>query len=116
MALVQCPECGKEVSSAAAACPGCGHPVLPAHPIVVSTVVSNQAVVSNHDPAPSKSNLLAGCLGFCLGPVGLWYKGQWAAGWAWLVMGVVLATSVPLLLPFLWVGMAVHAMVAKPKA
>ena len=28
VALIQCPECGKEVSSAAAACPSCGHPVV----------------------------------------------------------------------------------------
>jgi zinc-ribbon domain len=27
MALVQCPECGKEVSSEAPVCPGCGFPV-----------------------------------------------------------------------------------------
>jgi endogenous inhibitor of DNA gyrase (YacG/DUF329 family) len=27
MALVDCPECGKQVSSEAAACPGCGHPI-----------------------------------------------------------------------------------------
>jgi ssDNA-binding Zn-finger/Zn-ribbon topoisomerase 1 len=27
MALVKCPECGKEVSSAATACPNCGYPM-----------------------------------------------------------------------------------------
>lgn len=27
MALIQCPECGTEVSSEAAACPKCGHPL-----------------------------------------------------------------------------------------
>lgn len=27
MALIKCPECGKEVSSAAPSCPGCGYPV-----------------------------------------------------------------------------------------
>jgi uncharacterized membrane protein YdbT with pleckstrin-like domain len=27
MALISCPECGKQVSTAAAACPGCGFPV-----------------------------------------------------------------------------------------
>jgi hypothetical protein len=27
MALIKCAECGKEISSAAASCPGCGHPV-----------------------------------------------------------------------------------------
>lgn len=27
MALIKCPECGKEISSSASACPNCGHPV-----------------------------------------------------------------------------------------
>ena len=27
MALIKCPECGKEVSDKAAACPNCGFPV-----------------------------------------------------------------------------------------
>ena len=27
MALINCPECGKEVSSQAPACPSCGHPI-----------------------------------------------------------------------------------------
>ncbi|MEN3749366.1 hypothetical protein TPR58_19485 [Sphingomonas sp. HF-S3] len=27
MALVPCPECGRSISTAASACPGCGHPV-----------------------------------------------------------------------------------------
>ena len=49
-----------------------------------------------------KSNAVAGCLGLLLGPVGLWYKGQWAAGFAWLVMAVILGiASGGLLAPFL---------------
>lgn len=33
MALMNCPECGREVSSAAASCPNCGHPITrPAAP------------------------------------------------------------------------------------
>jgi hypothetical protein len=27
MAMIQCPECGNQVSSAATACPNCGHPI-----------------------------------------------------------------------------------------
>ena len=27
MALIKCPECGKEVSSGAESCPNCGHPI-----------------------------------------------------------------------------------------
>ena len=29
MAMIQCPECGKQISSAAASCPNCGHPLTP---------------------------------------------------------------------------------------
>jgi len=29
MALIHCPECRREVSDQAAACPGCGHPIKP---------------------------------------------------------------------------------------
>lgn len=66
---------------------------------------------------PSQSDNTAGCLGLLLGPIGLWYKGQWAAGFAWIVgiilvvfgtagLGVVFA-------PFFWIGMAIHAYKAK---
>jgi len=30
MSLINCPECGKQVSSKAPACPGCGNPISPA--------------------------------------------------------------------------------------
>lgn len=29
MALIKCPECGKEISSAAKKCPNCGKPINP---------------------------------------------------------------------------------------
>lgn len=32
MALIKCPACGREISSDAASCPGCGHPIAPAPP------------------------------------------------------------------------------------
>lgn len=32
MALIQCPECSKEISDKAAACPSCGTPVAAARP------------------------------------------------------------------------------------
>lgn len=28
MALIRCDECGKEISDKAAACPGCGYPII----------------------------------------------------------------------------------------
>jgi hypothetical protein len=106
MSLMKCPECGREVSSAAAACPACGHPIHPTQQVVVTA-----------PPPPVKSDGLAGCLGLLLGPVGLWYKGHWAAGFAWLVMAVLLgAASGGILTSVCWIGMAVHAMTARPKA
>ena len=32
MALIHCPECGREISDQAAACPGCGFPLSPVEP------------------------------------------------------------------------------------
>jgi len=67
----------------------------------------------------SHSNGIAGCLGFFLGPVGLWYKGQWAAGFAWITVTilVVLATAGVgvIFAPFFWLGIAIHAYAATPK-
>jgi hypothetical protein len=88
--LHRCQACGRQVSIHASACPQCGHHV-----------------------APDKSALAAGCLGLLLGPVGLWYKGQWAAGFAWLAMTVLLSLGTAgLAAPFCWIGMAIHAAVA----
>jgi hypothetical protein len=54
MALINCPECGKQVSTAAAACPSCGYPISPsqqekvqASPIA-GVPVSNQLLLKVH--------------------------------------------------------------------
>lgn len=86
-----CPACAKSVSATAHACPGCGHQLMVA-----------------------KSDALAGCLGLALGPVGLWYKGHWGAGIAWLVVGTIVCLGTGLLAaPFVWLGCGLHAMMAK---
>jgi hypothetical protein len=90
----ECPYCGAKVSSEVEKCKHCGEFIAPSH----------------------HSDLLAGFLGLFLGPVGLWYKGNWAAGFAWLTMGILL--SIPtggLAAPFFWIGMMIHAVAAKPK-
>ena len=98
MALGHCRECGREVSTEAAACPSCGAP---------------NPTGSALRPR-EKSNLAAGCLGLLLGPVGLWYKGRWAAGFAWLVMTLILGSvTLGIAVPFCWLGMAVHAVAAE---
>lgn len=52
MALVSCPECGKEISDAAQSCPHCGHPIQEPQP-------------QNTPPAPRKSKrpiIIAACV------------------------------------------------------
>src|SRR5215471_13464541 len=51
MALINCPECGKQVSTAAATCPHCGYPVAErlqqgqaATPVAASTVPSTEVL------------------------------------------------------------------------
>ena len=73
--------------------------------------------VASQADVPEKSAAMAGCLGLALGPVGLWYKRQWAAGFAWLAMAVVSGFSLGIwVAPIFWVGMAIHAAVAETKA
>jgi hypothetical protein len=67
----------------------------------------------------SHSSLIAFFLGLLLGPVGLWYKGRYAAGFAWVFMCVIICVPTGilglLLAPIFWLCMAIHAAVAKPK-
>ena len=62
---------------------------------------------------------MAGCLGFCLGPIGLWHKGHWAAGFAWIAMAILIVVGTGgigiVLAPVFWIGMGIHAYNAKPK-
>ena len=51
MALIQCPECGKQVSTSAQACPTCGFPV--------ADKVQQGEVVAQPVPAPGAEELLA---------------------------------------------------------
>lgn len=89
-----CPFCKQQIPSGAIKCQHCGEFLA----------------------APKKSDFLAGCLGLLLGPVGLWYKGHWAAGFAWLVMGIIAGFATGFIAaPIFWIGMAIHAAVATPK-
>ena len=176
--LIQCYECGREISSLASACPSCGAPKeINAASIVGSSVKlapdSNKffhvarngrkiglytkdgieqcisdGYVRRDDlcwqpgmdgwiPAwqllgivpksfrrgqrvRNKSNLVAGIFGLFLGPVGLWYKGHWAAGFAWLVVGgltIVITGGFGLVFaPVFWIGMMIHAIIAEPRS
>jgi hypothetical protein len=67
--------------------------------------------------APEKSDAVAALLGFLLGPVGLWYKGQWAAGFAWLTVMLISTIAVGTwIAPLFWIGMAVHAARAETRS
>lgn len=91
---VICPYCREIVRRGALKCKHCGE----------------YFVSSGH------SDVLAGCFGLLFGPVGLWYKGQWAAGFAWMAMAVLLGiVSGGLLFPIFWLGMAIHAAAAEGK-
>ncbi|MCW5960339.1 MAG: zinc-ribbon domain-containing protein [Pyrinomonadaceae bacterium] len=61
MSLINCPECGHEVSNAASACPNCGHP-LSAPPHVKNRVVT-QPVVTQRDEFPKWIIIPIGVLG-----------------------------------------------------
>jgi hypothetical protein len=90
---MKCPFCAEVISSEAIKCKHCG---------------------SNINAA-KKSDATAGCLGLLLGPVGLWYKGHFAAGFGWLVMVLIFGIIFPPLAPLLWLGMGAHAAGVQPK-
>lgn len=143
MALTECRECGDQVSTEAPTCPNCGVPKPGAERVIEGQCrgCARRLQIGPDDDCPhcgteyplsanleqgtsdtptqsgeEKSDATAGCLGFLLGPVGLWYKGQWAAGFAWLAMAVLLgAVSGGILAPFMWIGMAIHAYTADSK-
>jgi uncharacterized protein DUF4339 len=178
-ALSTCYECGKEISSLAAACPSCGAPLTPlkvAQPLLGSTTATASSALDFHlaregkrfgpytevaarnyladgriqagdlcwrpgmdswlpvshvlQLAPTiamsgtrtgnQSDAVAGLLGFFFGPVGLWYKGHWTAGFAWLAIIVIVALATGgvgiVFASIFWIGMIIHAIVAKPLA
>ena len=79
MALVQCPECHRDVSSAATSCPGCGHPIRMADP-ATQPIFSDQPVQT-----PQWSPGVAAVLSLVIPGAGQMYKGGIGAGILWLV-------------------------------
>lgn len=50
MALIACPECGREISDKAAACPQCGNPIrAPIEPAAAVDVVTVDGVVTTQE-------------------------------------------------------------------
>src|SRR5690242_15818053 len=58
MALIKCPECAKDVSDAAAACPHCGHPIRQAPPTpAIATAAPERSATTKPSSGAGK-----GCL------------------------------------------------------
>ena len=50
MSLINCPECGHEISTAAVACPGCGRPISAPTPVIEPVVVARKPHVREGFP------------------------------------------------------------------
>ena|SRR5215831_21186347 len=73
MALIRCPECQREVSSAAASCPGCGHPIL------VAAHSESRAATARWSPG------IAAILSLVIPGTGQMYRGAIGQGILWLI-------------------------------
>src|SRR5512146_1335411 len=73
MALIQCPDCGRQVSSEAAACPGCGYPIA-------ERVRSGEI-----SPAPAQPG------GLLLEVRPSWWKYFWYLVFSWLIIPLIVA-------------------------
>lgn len=60
MALIPCPECAREVSERALACPGCGHPIATAAPSGRAIHGGNAADIARTGGKVATTWLLAG--------------------------------------------------------
>lgn len=119
----ECYGCGQDIEiEKGENCPQCDlHLPFAERPLTGAASLSNGGESGNRSAGSSKtsnkqkSDGLAGLLGFLLGPVGLWYKRQWAAGFAWLAGAFIAgAMSGGFLAPVAWIGMAIHAYNADP--
>lgn len=70
MALIKCPDCGKEVSDIAPSCPNCGRPIN----------LQNHSPAQSQPPNKKTSPIAMGCLVFLLIVFGLWVIGSLMSG------------------------------------
>lgn len=77
MALMSCPECSREVSSAAVSCPQCGHPIL------------QQMDVSPRSSTAEWNPGIAAVLSLLIPGAGQIYRGEIGSGLIWLVCTVI---------------------------
>lgn len=76
MALINCPECGKQVSTAATACPACGFPV--------AEKVAQEPTMATSAAAPAPDELLAEVRAS-------WWNFFWHLVFFWLIVPLIVA-------------------------
>lgn len=124
MALIQCPECKKDVSSEANSCPHCGYPIKTEEKVDVQNIHTEQTITET--TSSIKNPTVAVLLVIVFGPFGLFYI-SFSAGLMALIIfavgtiinitmaGVALATPEDIIfaagsliaLPIMWVIMYV---------
>ncbi|MDR0916822.1 MAG: TM2 domain-containing protein [Oscillospiraceae bacterium] len=92
MAMIQCPECGKEVSDQAASCPNCGTQIKVQQQPQINVNITNANTNTNTNTLgglvyPQKSKWTAFFLCLFLGGLGVhrFYVGKGGTGFIWLI-------------------------------
>ena len=75
MTLIQCPECGREISNRASACPECAYPIAEPPPIIERQVVTRETQVQG-----SGGNVLAALASFFIPGLGQLTQGRIGMG------------------------------------
>src|SRR4051794_20883513 len=76
MALLPCPDCGRQVSSEAPSCPQCNRPIAPRHPATIAAVPAAETVV--WESVPSLKAMLADIMNTLLAAVVLVIAAIWS--------------------------------------
>ena len=85
MALMKCPDCGREISTLALACPGCGRPMEPEQQ--APQAIERTSKKWKRLQAVGAAILIAGCIIGGVGLVGEYYNVGWT-GVVLLIIGV----------------------------